>query len=97
MAEIKLKSKHLNSLKKVVKDALAERLRVVEAGLKCTQERLKYFEKKYQMQTAEFLKRFENNQLQHTLDFDEWMGEAWMLKSLLQDKKEIEEIEFVDQ
>ena len=55
MAEIKLKSKHLNSLKKVVKDAEAERLTVVEVRLKCTQERLKYFEKKYQMQTAEFL------------------------------------------
>jgi hypothetical protein len=51
---------------------------------------------KYQMQTQEFLRRFENNELQHTLDFDEWMGEAWMLEALLQDKEEIEEIEFVD-
>ena len=55
-----------------------------------------FFENKYQMQTQEFLRRFENNELQHTLDFDEWMGEAWMLEALLQDKEEIEEIEFVD-
>lgn len=48
------------------------------------------------MQTQEFLRRLENNELQHTLDFDEWMGEAWMLEALLQDKEEIEEIEFVD-
>nr|CAO88866.1 unnamed protein product [Microcystis aeruginosa PCC 7806] len=34
--------------------------------------------------------------MQHTLDFDEWMGEAWMLEALLQDKEEIEEIELVD-
>ena len=96
MAEIKLRSKHLNSLKRVVEDALIERLRELDAGIKRTQERLNSFENKYQMQTQEFLRQFENNQLEHTLDFDEWMGEAWMLKNLLQDKKEIEEIEFVD-
>ena len=96
MAEIKLRSKHINSLKKVVEDALTERLRELEAGIKRTQERLNYFENKYKMQTAEFLRRFENNELQHTLDFDEWMGEAWMLETLLRNKEEIEEIEFVN-
>jgi hypothetical protein len=87
MAEIKLRSKHLNSLKRVVEDALVERLRELEAGIKRTQERIDFFENKYQMQTGEFLRQFENNELSHTLDFDEWMGEAWMLKTLLQDKK----------
>ena len=96
MSEIKLRSKHLNSLKRVVEDALVARLRELEAGIQRTQERLIFFENKYQMQTQKFLRQFENNELQHTLDFDEWMGEAWMLRNLLQDKKEIEEIEFVD-
>jgi hypothetical protein len=96
MAEIKLRSKDINSLKKVIKDALAERLKEVTIGIKRTQERIDYFENKYQMQTQDFLKRFENNELNHTLDFDEWMGEVWMLKTLLEDQTEIEEIEFVD-
>jgi hypothetical protein len=96
MAEVKLKSKHLNSLKKFIEDALTERPQELQEGIKRTQERITLFENKYQMQTQEFLRRFENNELQHTLDFDEWMGEAWMLEALLQDKEEIEEIEFVD-
>jgi hypothetical protein len=25
-----------------------------------------------------------NDQLQHSLDFDEWLGEAWMLEKLQQ-------------
>jgi cell division septum initiation protein DivIVA len=96
MSEIKLRSKHLNSLKKIVEDALAEKAREIENGIKRTQERITLFENKYQMPTEEFLRRFKNNELQHTLEFDEWMGEAWILGSLIQDKEGIEEIEFVD-
>ena len=96
MAEVKLRSKYLNSLKRIIEDALTEKLRELQEGIRRTQERINLFENKYQMQTEEFLRRFENNELQHTLEFDEWMGEAWMLEILLRDKEEIEEIEFVD-
>jgi len=61
MAEVKLKSKHLNSLKKFIEDALTERLQELQEGIKRTQERITFFENKYQMQTQEFLRRFENN------------------------------------
>lgn len=96
MTEITLRSKHFNSLKRIVEDALSERLRELEAGINRTQERLESFENQYQMKTTDFLKQFENNQLQHSLDFDEWIGETWMLTTLMDDKKAIEEIEFVD-
>ncbi|MFM6058741.1 MAG: hypothetical protein ACKPBT_11290 [Microcystis aeruginosa] len=89
MAEVKLRSKQLNSLKKIIEDALTERLREIQEGIKRTQERISLFETKYQMQTEEFLRQFKNNELQHTLDFDEWMGEAWLLETL--DQQEIKD------
>jgi hypothetical protein len=46
MAEVKLKSKHLNSLKKFIEDALTERLRELQEGIKRTQERITFFENK---------------------------------------------------
>ncbi len=46
MAEVKLKSKHLNSLKKFIEDALTERLQELQEGIKRTQERITFFENK---------------------------------------------------
>jgi len=96
MEELKLRSKYPDSLKPFVEAALTERLRSIETGIKRTQERLQEFETKYQLSTAEFLRRFENDEFNHTFDFDEWMGEAWMLESLLQEKEEVKGIEIVD-
>lgn len=96
MAEVKLRSKHQDSLKKIIQDALAEKLRGIEEGLQKNQSKIKNFENKYQMKTSEFLNKFNHNEFDHNLEFDEWIGEAWMLDKLYQDKAEIEEIEFVD-
>ncbi|CCI17596.1 conserved hypothetical protein [Microcystis aeruginosa PCC 9807] len=46
MAEVKLKSKHLNSLKKFIEDALTERPQELQEGIKRTQERITFFENK---------------------------------------------------
>jgi hypothetical protein len=46
MAEVKLSSKHLNSLKKFIEDALTERLQELQEGIKRTQERITFFENK---------------------------------------------------
>ena len=46
MAEVKLKSKHLNSLKRIIEDALTERLQELQEGIKRTQERITLFENK---------------------------------------------------
>jgi hypothetical protein len=39
---------------------------------------------------------FTNDQLQHSEDFDEWLGESWMLDKIQQKIAIIKEIEFVD-
>lgn len=44
------------------------------------------------------MRRFENDELQHRLDmeFDEWIGESWMCKSLQEELEEIRGIEFLN-
>jgi hypothetical protein len=80
----------------VIQTDLNHRLQDLENGLQKTQARLKQFETKYQWSTEQFIQLFTNDQLQHSVDFDEWLGEAWMLEKLQQKIALIQEIEFVD-
>ena len=72
-----------------------DRLQEIEKSILQTQQKLQAFEEKYELSTEEFLARFENNQLEHQLnmDFDEWIGEAWMLNKLQHQYKELQERE----
>lgn len=96
MPELKIKSKDPESLRRIIESALSERLHSVQAGIKKTKERLLSYETQYQLSTEEFITRFNNDELPHSLDFDEWIGESRMLEHLQQTKESIEEINFVD-
>jgi hypothetical protein len=96
MAELKLRAKNPESLKRIIQSALSERLQSVNAGIQATQERLQEFESKYQLSTEEFITRFNNDEFSHNFDFDEWIGESRMLTHLQQTKESIEEIDFVN-
>jgi len=93
---IKLRSTDNISLKQIIESALSERLYNLEQGIKRTQERIKQFETQYQWSTEQFIQLFTNDQLQHSVDFDEWLGEAWMRDKIQQKIAIIQEIEFVD-
>ena len=95
MEEVKLISKHPD-LKTLIEGALAAALQSTETGIQSTEKRLREFESKYQLSTEEFLQRFNNDEFQHSFDFDEWIGEAWMLKHLLEKKGRIKEVEIVN-
>jgi hypothetical protein len=43
---------------------------------------LREFEAQYGMASAEFLQRYENNELPETLELDEWVGEIRMFQRL---------------
>jgi hypothetical protein len=45
---------------------------------------------------VEFISRFNNDELSHSFDFDEWIGEYRMLAHLQQTKAAIEEVDFVN-
>ncbi|NEP09607.1 MAG: hypothetical protein F6K14_05125 [Symploca sp. SIO2C1] len=96
MAELKLRSKDANFLRRIIESALSERLQSIKAGIKKTEERLQQLEIKYQLSTEELITRFNNDELEHNFYFDEWIGESRMLAHLQQTKESIEEIDFVD-
>jgi hypothetical protein len=50
---------------------------------------LQQFEIKYQLSTDEFIQSFNNDELSHTFDFDEWIGESRILKHLQEKKKKL--------
>jgi len=92
---IKLRSNHPSSIKEMIQSDFAKRLQSLELGLQKTQTRLEQFEAKYQWSTETFINLFTSDQLQHNFDFDEWLGEAWMLTKLQQKIAIVKEIEFV--
>ena len=93
---LKLRSSQPASLKEMIQNDLSQRLQNLETGLQKTQTRLQQLETQYQWSTEKFVELFTNDQLQHSLEFDEWLGEAWMLEKLQQKIAIIKEIEFVD-
>jgi len=78
MTELVLVSARAGSLKPLLEAALANELRILEAGMR----RPRDFENAYQMPTAEFLRRSENDELGETLALAEWIGEYRLLERL---------------
>lgn len=93
---IQIRSSQPKFIKQMIQMDLNHRLQDLEDGLQKTQIRLKQFEGKYQWSTEKFVTMFNDDQLQHSADFDEWLGEAWMLEKIQQKMAIIQEIEFVD-
>ncbi|MFB2935677.1 hypothetical protein ACE1B6_10525 [Aerosakkonemataceae cyanobacterium BLCC-F154] len=98
MAELKIICEYPDSLKQFIEEALSKRIASLKDGIRRTEERINEFESKYQMSTEEFLRRFENDEIQHRLDmeFDEWVGECRMLKMLSEKLDRLKVIEFVN-
>lgn len=88
MGDIRVISSRDRDLKPLVATALENELRIIHAGIKRTGQRLKDFENKYELSSSEFLRRYENDELNESLDFAEWIGEIRMLERL-KEKSEI--------
>ncbi len=69
-----------------------DRLEKIEKSIRATKDKLKYFEDKYQLSSEDFIADFNNDKLDHNLnmEFDEWMGEIWMLSKLQEKQKDLE-------
>ena len=93
MAELTLISKSDRPFRAIVEAALMNEYEELHNGIQKTQDRVRYFEEKYQMSTSEFLERFAQNKLEHSFDFDEWIGESRMLDHLVQKAETLRSIE----
>ncbi|HQU32174.1 MAG: hypothetical protein HRU72_06640 [Planctomycetia bacterium] len=96
MTDIRLISRQNRQIKPLVEAALANELRLLETGIRRTEERLKEFEEKYQMLTHDFLSRYENDEFKETMDFVEWIGESRLLKCLKEKAETIRDIQFAN-
>ncbi len=57
-------------------------LRLLEAGIRRTEQKLQGFETRYGLPSAEFVRRYEQDRLEETLEFAEWIGEYRLLERL---------------
>ena len=96
MTELTLVSPDQRRLRPLVEAAIQNELRLLAAGIRRTEQRLRGFEEKYGLPTAEFLQQYENDKLEETLDFDEWIGEWRLLERLQDNASTLQEIQFAN-
>ena len=96
MAALTLTSPNERPLRPLVEAAIQNELRLLQVGIRRTEERVQAFEAKYGLSPQEFLRRYEDDELPETLDYAEWVGEQRLLKRLREKAKTLEEIRFAD-
>ena len=96
MMALTLTSSGRHPLQPLVEAAIHNELRLLQAGIQRTEQNLHNFETQYKLTTQEFLRRFENNELEETLDFIEWVGEYRMLERLNEKAETLREIRFAN-
>ena len=94
MSDVRLVTKGKRELKPLVEAALANELRLIEAGIKQAENTVREFEKKYQMPTQEFLSLYENDEIEEAIDFAEWIGEIRLLQRLQEKADTLRNIRF---
>jgi phage shock protein A len=96
MAALTLISTRKRPLRSLVEAALQNELRLLQAGIQRTEQRLRAFETQYSLSSREFLQRYENDELPGTLDFAEWVGEYRLLERLREKVETLQEIRFAN-
>ena len=96
MADLRLVSTRERQLRPLVEAALTNELRLTEAGIRRTEQRLLEFEEKYDLGTQDFITRYENDEMKETIDFDEWIGEFRLLGRLREKVDIIKDVRFAN-
>jgi hypothetical protein len=84
MTELTLISPSQRPIQPLVEGALRNELRLLEAGLRRSAQRLQEFEARHGLSTADFLQRYEENALEETRELAEWIGEFRLRERLLE-------------
>ena len=95
MNQLTLTSTGQRPLKPLIEAALDNELRLLQAAIQRTEGRLRQFEAANGMNSAEFLRRYENDELPESLDYAEWIGEYRILTRLREKANAYREITFV--
>ncbi len=96
MTALTLISPYKRPLRPLVEAALQNEQRLLQAGIRRTEQRVKEFEKRYSLDSEEFLRRYANDEFDETLELIEWIGEYRLLESMREDLDILQEIHFED-
>ena len=96
MSSLTLTSNQQRPLRPLVEAALKNELRLLEAGIARTEARLQAFEAAYGLTSAEFVRRYENDELAETLPYAEWIGEYRLLARLREKAETLRGIQVAD-
>jgi hypothetical protein len=96
MADLRLVSTRNRQLKPLVEAALMNELRLMEAGIRRTEQRLLEFEQKYHLGTQDFIARYENDEMEETIELDEWIGEFRLLARLREKADTLKDVRFAN-
>ena len=94
MAELTLLSSRQGQLKPLVEAALHNELRLLEAGIYRTKQKIQEFEARFGLPSAEFIRRYEQGALEESLEFAELIGEYRLLERLQEKAETLREIRF---
>lgn len=95
MNQLTLMTTTQRPLRPLVEAALDNELRMLEAAIQRTEKRLRGYEAAHGMSSAQFLQRYENDELAETLEFGEWIGEYRLLGRLREKADAYRGIKFV--
>ena len=94
MAQLTLISPRKRPLQPLVEAALDHEVRFLETAIRRSQEKLRAFEGKHGLSSEEFLRRYENDELEETLELAEWIGEIRLLERLQDKADTLREVQF---
>lgn len=96
MSELTIVSAYQYSLKPLIEAALTNQLKLLKAGVRRTEQRIREFEERYRLLTQDFVTRFENDEFEETLEFAEWIGEYRLFEKLQQKIGILQEVRFAN-
>lgn len=93
MSKIIIEEENTQELKTLVKGALENEIRIINIGIKKTQENLQKLEDKYKINSETFYKRYSAGEMGDKEEYIKWAGEIETLKRLKQNLSELSEAE----
>jgi hypothetical protein len=82
--------------KALVRAALDNEVRLLEAAIRRTKSRICSFEERFETGTADFLAKYEAGDVQETLEDDEWIGEYRTMERLQDSRNALREARLAD-
>jgi hypothetical protein len=82
MNTLTIRSDTQHQIKPLIEAAIENELRLLEAGFRKAKNRMEAYEGRYRLSTADFIEKYENDELAEIDDFENWIGELRLFNRL---------------